>query len=332
MQKILNNNKPTTDLENDFKSNWNLIFVTIIITILIIIVTITAYLFKNHSEKQIINSETSISLKFIKFQNLPTLEFGHYTLWFVDGSKQFHLIKRFNVKSDKLISLDGTNLQSLSINSLSDIQQAVITIEQEGDRNEVPNTIIFLTSNYQLDNDMKFTLNDQLPELNKTEISFQLQTPTDQNTQINEQSGIWFVATSANILPVITTTGWSYQARLIYKAVYDLNIGYFNDLNNKDNSSRFSLAIDNPPNYPGEDFLTNLPDELFGPLNLTNGNSKVIISIEPMQDDLDPTGSKLFLPILEATIAEKTEIHVNYPMQNIYQPPELVIKTVHNSK
>ena len=48
------------------------------------------------------------------------------------------------------------------------------------------------------------------------------------------------------------------------------------------------------PALPGEDFVANLPDSIAPPVDLANGSSQIIITVEPDIDGTDPTGEGAF--------------------------------------
>ncbi len=53
-----------------------------------------------------------------------------------------------------------------------------------------------------------------------------------------------------------------------------------------------SLYSDGGPPFPGEDFVMDLPDGIF--VDLADGNSKIVISVEPDVKGVDPTGDAPF--------------------------------------
>jgi hypothetical protein len=55
--------------------------------------------------------------------------------------------------------------------------------------------------------------------------------------------------------------------------------------------ARFRLA--GPP-FPGEDFLANLPAGVTSPVDLADGSSMIVLTVEPHLGGIDPTGSGPF--------------------------------------
>lgn len=57
-----------------------------------------------------------------------------------------------------------------------------------------------------------------------------------------------------------------------------------------DLASPFTGPNPGPP-FPGEDFLTGLPAGIVSPVNLADGGSMVVITVEPDLGGQDPTGA-----------------------------------------
>ncbi|MFT7578639.1 MAG: hypothetical protein ACI9MR_000297, partial [Myxococcota bacterium] len=111
----------------------------------------------------------------------------------------------------------------------------------------------------------------------------------------NDEAGIWFLEMGSNgpmvglTLPVLPD-GWIYEGWAVTQGT-PLTTGRFSDPALADLASPYS---DGGPPFPGEDFLTDLPDGVTPPVNLVDGSSLAVISVEPNLDGVDPTGDAPF--------------------------------------
>ena len=130
-------------------------------------------------------------------------------------------------------------------------------------------------------------------------------TPTTEAVD-DDYSGVWFIeltndGPAAGLdLPVLPE-GWVYEGWVVIDGEA-VSTGRFVDPGAADDFNGFSGNLGNPP-FPGEDFIENAPEGLEFPANLTDGNSTVVISIEPEDDDSPaPFAFKpLAYPIAEGT-------------------------------
>ncbi len=303
--------------ENTFR-----VFVIIALSILVSLSILIAA--KIYQDRNLEVENTQISLSF-EADNFPTLQLGHYCLWAVDSDNNYKFLKRFNSVNNNLVSLDGSDLNSLEIDPLEGYTGFVVTIELEGDRNENPND--FELTRGIIEDDTAGLLFDfkSIGESN----SYILSTPSDGNRTINEQSGIWFV-TSDNESPSLDLEPlpgkkFSYQARVLNTKTGDqLNIGYFSDPKTKDDFQAYSLSS-SVFNTPGEDFLTNLPGDVEPPINLANGDYELIVSLEPFTNDGDFTGEEIFLEIMRSYIPKQLEPNTSQNLDITFKPISLKI-------
>lgn len=112
-----------------------------------------------------------------------------------------------------------------------------------------------------------------------------------------ENSGLWFARPgnppSASLsLPNIDNTNWIYEGWAVHKGTA-LTTGMFKDVASGDNFSGYN-GPGGIPNLPGEDFLQNLPGGITPPIDLGDGSSKAVVTLEPFLDGEDPTGSAPF--------------------------------------
>jgi hypothetical protein len=111
--------------------------------------------------------------------------------------------------------------------------------------------------------------------------TYVLATPTDGNNT-NEQSGLWFMQwpPAAGLELPTLPEGWIYSGWAINSNV-TVPTGNFTSSEGVDNFSGYSSIIEQPYGFPGEDFLVNPPNGLTFPLNLSDGASQAMISVEP---------------------------------------------------
>lgn len=307
---------------SDLTENPSRIFVIIILAVVVsLLILIVAKIYQDRTHEPTIET-TRLTLE---SDNFPTLQLGHYALWSVLPEDQYTFLKRFNSVNNQLVSLDGSVLTTLDLPNTDTITRLAITIEREGDRDEKPNNFVFMHSTVE-DDHAKLEFNIEVPP---THNSFLLATPSDGNLTINELSGIWFInedleQPSLN-LPELENLPFIYQAGVINtQSNQYLTIGKFRDYAQPDDFQSHTLNTEGF-NLPGEDFLRNLPDGLEPPLNLTNGNYQVIISLEPFLDGDDFTGEDIFLELFKSEISTTLPAHTTQILDLKFRPITLTV-------
>ena len=307
---------------SELTENSTRVFAIIVFTILLALFILVTAKFYQRSTQQIQPSKTEINLT---GNNFPTIQLGHYALWGVSEQNAFTLIKRFNFVDGSLVSLDGSVLESVEIDDATYIKSIAVTIELEGDRDEIPSELILMSQSV---NDNKADLSFDVEEPTE-ESTFLLATPTDGNNTINELSGLWFISedliTKSLSLDEPVNPFFTYEARIINNEFdEEINIGRFTDTNSSDDFQNHSLT--NPGyNTPGEDFLRNLPVNIEPPINLTNGEYQVIISIEPDIDGTDISGPEVFLEIYNTEIPQTLNAYKSFPLDFTFKPITLKV-------
>jgi len=82
-----------------------------------------------------------------------------------------------------------------------------------------------------------------------------------------------------------------------------------------DSAAPFSGPNAGPP-FPGEDFLANLPSGVSAPVNLADGSSLAVLTIEPNLGGADPTGAGPFsIKPLKSMIAAGQADHASVGME-----------------
>lgn len=213
---------------------------------------------------------------------LEALSEGVYEGWLIYG--------------DEKVST-GTFTEVSGITQVSDRDPAsadkfVVTIEPVPDTDPGPSGVIVLEGDISGSSaSLSFPV-----DLNPASGGFILRTPTDDpGTPDNDEAGVWFLQMGANgpmtalNLPTLPS-GWVYEGWGVTQGT-PLTTGRFTAPDAADAASPYS---DGGPPFPGEDFLMNLPAPVTGPVNLADGNSLVVISVEPDIAGVDPTGDGPF--------------------------------------
>ena len=236
--------------------------------------------------------------------NLDALSMGHYEGWLISGDKKVSTGK-FNI---------GDSLNFSTDVDLSSVDKFAITVETEGDTDIIPSGIIVLVGdvvNGQSSSDLNFPI-----DLSISEGTYILGTPTDGNRE-DETSGVWFVS-----LPTVTKSlnlpdlpsGWIYEGWAVNQSM-PLTTGRFADASADDLFNGFSGDKDPGPGFPGEDFIVNAPEGIEFPIDLADGESLIVISVEPELMGTDPTGPSPFsIKPLVAMIPANAGDHVNYDL------------------
>jgi len=238
----------------------------------------------------------------LSFTNLEPLAQGHYEGWAIFGEEKVSTGK-FDL---------GDSLTFRSSRDLSAADKIVITIEADGDTDSVPSGVVILAGDISGD-----TTNLAFPvDLSGISGNYILATPTNDPTAL-ETSGVWFLKlppppTAGLVLPDLGT-GWTYEGWAVNQGT-PLSTGKFSTPSGSDEFNGYSGTGDAPP-FPGEDYLVNAPAGITFPLDLADGNSKVVVSIEPDINGVDPTGDAPFqIKPLVADVPAGTADHVNQNM------------------
>jgi hypothetical protein len=128
---------------------------------------------------------------------------------------------------------------------------------------------------------------------------------------VNPLSGIWFQDPDGRPgldLPALPA-GWRYEGWVVMQDQW-LSTGKFERGDAADQSAQFSGALPGPA-FPGEDFLTNAPQGLTFPTDLSS--HKVVITVEPVPDN---SAEPFFLkPLFTVTPVHPFD-HAVYTMSN----------------
>jgi hypothetical protein len=254
----------------------------------------------------------SLSLNTVTFSlsGVEDVSPAHLEGWAIFGDEKVSTGK-FDVGDSLIFTLER---------DLRDVDMFVITIEPEGDMDADPSGIVLL-SGPVMDGraDLSFPV-----DLSTVDGTYILATPTD-GADTNELSGIWFLQlpgppTAGLLLPDLGA-GWVYEGWVVNMGT-PLTSGRFISAEGVDLFDGYSSMEAGPP-FPGEDYLVNAPMGLMFPIDLSDGESLAVISIEPDLGGIDPTGDAPFVvKPLVGMIPQGAEDHVNYSMdQNLASIP-----------
>lgn len=198
---------------------------------------------------------------------------------------------------------------------LDDATAIVISIEPDGDTDDIPSATKFMAGDVIGDDAVlgvqaTQALGDDFTAATGKVI---LATPTD-GSGTNELSGIWFLDLGTGSpevglsLPTLPT-GWKYEGWAVIDG-QPVTSGKFTAVDMEDESAPYSGPQAGPP-FPGEDYLENAPAGLVFPTDLSG--DIVVVSVEPDPDD----GTAPFvLKPLVYQLPDPAQDHVTYDMDN----------------
>lgn len=211
---------------------------------------------------------------------------SHLEAWAIFGDENVS-IGKFTVDSQGLIrNLEGQVQHTFPIGrDLDKADTFIITIEPEGDTDLVPSGLVLLSGS---SNGTRAELSFPA-DFSSVNGTFTLATPTD-GSGTNETSGVWFLQlpnSTGLSLPTLPE-GWIYEGWVENSGV-PISMGRFSSPGQGDNFNNYSGP--SPGLWvPGEDFLFNAPNNVTFPLNLTDGTSRVIVSVELDTGGVDAVG------------------------------------------
>lgn len=147
--------------------------------------------------------------------------------------------------------------------------------------------------------------------------TFSLSTPTDTIAD-NELSGVWLVdpdsvPQSSSVTLPDSPSGWIYEG-WVEVGDHTLSMGKFTHVGFPDSTATYS-GIEDPPLFPGEDFLLNLPTGLTPPVDLAS--ALVFITAEPWDGFDDSPEEPFFLRLLEGQVPADPITLTRYDLTNV---------------
>ncbi len=220
----------------------------------------------------------------LTLDGLEDLSSGVYEGWLIYGDEKVSTGRFANV-ADASATSDRNPL---------DADMFVVTLEPDVDEDPGPSSVVVLAGVPGADGeaaDLAFPV-----DFSSAAGAFFFRTPTDDATNPdNDEAGVWFLSMASGSpapsleLPALPE-GWVYEGWAVTQGV-PLTTGRFTEATGADQASPYS---DGGPPFPGEDFLFDLPESITGPVDLTDGASTIVISVEPDIDGIDPTGDGPF--------------------------------------
>ncbi len=240
------------------------------------------------------------------FTGLEPLAEGHYEVWAIFPDETKLSLGAFNFDPQgNTISLAGYRINDFtSSRDLRDARKIAITIEPRGDKDPGPSGIIMLIGDIS---NGRANLSFKAIDLSSASGQFILATPSAGGK--DPTSGIWFLRKEGDKLSIglqlpSLVAGWKYEGWAVTQGV-PLSTGKFSSADKADESAPYSESGATPP-FPGEDFFRNAPPGMSFPVNLADGSSLAVITLEPDINGSDPTGAGPFsIKFLVAHIAQR---------------------------
>jgi hypothetical protein len=242
----------------------------------------------------------------------------HYEGWVIIGGEA-NSTGKFNVDAaGDFVTLGGEAIPNGEFDvdyDLDDATAIVISIEPDGDTDDIPSNTKFMAGDVMGDDanlgvHATQALGDDFTAATGKLI---LATPTN-GAGTDELSGIWFLDLATGMpevglsLPTLPT-GWKYEGWAVIDG-QPVTSGKFTAVDMEDESAPYSGPQAGPP-FPGEDYLENAPAGLVFPTDLSG--DMVVISVEPDPDDA--TAPFVLKPLLYV-LPDPAQDHVTYDMGN----------------
>lgn len=244
----------------------------------------------------------------LSLSDLPDLSSGHYEGWAVVGDETvstgtFGATESYTAQTDR---------------DLSTAERVVVTIEPDDDPSPDTSGVAVLAGPVSEGTaDLSFPV-----DLREASGSYILATPTD-GPDTNETSGVWFLQgqpPEASLSLPSLPSGWTYEGWVVHDGM-PISTGRFDDPAAADGSMAYAGTEASPPPFPGADLLRNAPMGTSFPTDLTDGETRVVVSVEPDIDGADPTGPAPFgiKPLAGAVPADATD-HTSYDLERTDGP------------
>ncbi len=244
----------------------------------------------------------------------PLGESMAYELWILRSNQAISL-GRFDVVSNEG-DLEG-DFEELSQNLIVG-DEIIITIEANDDADGQPSGIVVLSGAVGENVSERVILSFAL-DLGQVSGDYILGTQTN-DPEGFETSGIRFVKPSGQ-QPSLNLpdapVGWRYEGWVFHGGHY-FSSGRFGSISGLDDFDDYS-DVHPGPNFPGEDYLNDLPYGFERPLDLVDDESEIIVSLELDREagasvDAQQESPQPYVILLHADISQDASAHKLYPL------------------
>lgn len=250
------------------------------------------------------------------FERLPVVSGGHYELWVERPDGGQHRLAAFvALPGGSLLTLNEEPVQAFPVDELPPPGAKFLLTVEPGTAEVVTRSDrILLAGTLET---TEVTLSPVVPNTDGRHVAI-LVAPTD--LQVPDTSGLWFAAPTKTPgrpdpglrLPP-ASAGWAYGGFVTTATGSSLPTGLFTDPTKRDDAAAFSgkrkgLA------FPGEDFIANAPEVVTFPLNLADGRTTALVSLQP---DFAPDAGEPFLPLLQARIPYQQESNEPFALESV---------------
>jgi len=237
----------------------------------------------------------------LQLDKLPSNNGDHYEIWLrnlVGGEYPLGYFKVMNGGS--LVTLAGDPFMLVSLNDVPRSGATLLVTVEPGDEPVSKRSErIVLQGNFK---ETDVELKTALPEIKGDQVAL-LANPTLLKSK--GAAGLWFTKDATGATPGLDLAklpeGWKYGAFVVTDKNGTFFTGMFSDLNKADEKSYFG-AKKTGWSVPGEDFVANEPKGAKFPLELDDGKTQVIVSVEPEYREFSGNDVKPFMPILQVRI------------------------------
>lgn len=137
------------------------------------------------------------------------------------------------------------------------------------------------------------------------------------STKAPETAGVWLASAWRGDLPVtrgsalpVSPVGWTYALWVVTGADTTLLAGRFTDPARADEDALYGETAQKPT-LPGEDFLQRAPDNATFPLNLADGKTHVLVSLESTRAE---SPDRPYLTIVRGRIRYQQAVHTAFSL------------------
>jgi hypothetical protein len=237
----------------------------------------------------------------LQLDKLPSNKGDHYEIWLrnLEGGEQ--PIGYFKVMDGgSLVTLAGDPFTALSLLDVPRSGATLLVAVEKGDSpvSERSERIVLQGSFKETSVELKAVL----PEIKGDQVAL-LANPT--LTKSKGVAGLWFTKDANGVVSGLNLAklpaGWKYGVFVVTDKSGKFFLGMFSDANKADEKSYFG-GKKTSWSVPGEDFVANAPKGVKFPLELNDGKTQVIVSVEPEYREFLGNDVKPFLPILQMRI------------------------------